>query len=488
MAACRAPAPTLSPGDPDRPDIFLVSVDTLRADHLGCYGHDRPTSPFLDGLAAGGVRFANAWSPAPWTLPAHATLLSGVLPVRHGAVESDLVLTDDLPRLPRALGAAGYATGGFTSSLFVSSRYGFDAGFNHFDDFGIHDKAQNLRGEVDAEQVTAAATAWAATVPAGQPVFAFLHLYDVHYPYAAPGEYGRRFDAETEPLRYRRYAWYLDHPLSEAELARVKAAYDEEIAYVDATLAAMDAAWRAAGREVLWVVVADHGEELGERGAWGHGHTLWPEQLHVPWIAAGPGVVPAVAEERVGLEDVAATVAGYAGVPWEHGTDRSSRLRGGEAGPDGAPWAGTSRFKTRRVRWHADGTDHHLDLQTRRRAACDLGADPTCATPTGDGPGPWEADLWALYGDAWEATEPVVVRAHGGVLVREGRLAGATAELRPGDRLGVAPVDATVRWEGGEARLSGGGPLRATRSWPVRPEGLTEDEAAALEALGYVTP
>ena len=281
--ACQ-PAP-IPAGDPARPDVIFVSIDTLRADHLGAWGYARDTSPFLDHLAASGTRYADAWSPAPWTLPAHATMLSGVMPSRHGAVESDLALPADLPWLPEAARAAGYRTGGFVSTLFVSDRYGFERGFDAFDDFGINYEKTNLAATVDAEDVTARARRFLVDQGAGKPAFLFLHFYDAHYAYDAPKPWNTRYDRPNEPNDpvYKSYAYYGKHQLDAPTLAHQVAQYDEEIRYVDDTLQAFDAALREAGRTPIWVVVADHGEELGERGSWGHGHTLWPEQLHVPW-------------------------------------------------------------------------------------------------------------------------------------------------------------------------------------------------------------
>ena len=192
LLACTAP-PTVPPGS-DRPDIVLVSIDTLRADHLRSYGYARDTSPTIDALAARGALFLDARSPAPWTLPAHATMLTGLLPANHEVIEDGLGLADDTPRLASVLGAAGYRTGAFVTALFVSRTYGFDRGFERFEDFDIRTMKENLTKETDAGDVVDAALAWWSTVPAGEPVFLFLHFYDVHYDYDPPGPYGSIFD------------------------------------------------------------------------------------------------------------------------------------------------------------------------------------------------------------------------------------------------------------------------------------------------------
>ncbi|MFT4979871.1 MAG: arylsulfatase A-like enzyme, partial [Myxococcota bacterium] len=143
LSACWSTVPdTLPPGDPDRPDIIFVSIDTLRADHLSSYGHSRETSPFLDRLAAEGVRFSQARSASPWTLPAHTTMLTGQLPSTHRVVDDNLSLADSVPVLPALLQEAGYNTGGFVSTLYVSRKFGFERGFDAFNDFGINTERQ----------------------------------------------------------------------------------------------------------------------------------------------------------------------------------------------------------------------------------------------------------------------------------------------------------------------------------------------------------
>ncbi|MCA9491470.1 MAG: sulfatase-like hydrolase/transferase, partial [Myxococcales bacterium] len=116
----------LPPGKPGQPDVLLVSIDTLRADHLGTYGYARDTSPFLDQLAEEGTLFEQAWSPTSWTLPSHTTMLSGTLPVHHGTIDDHLTIEPTLPLLQESFRKAGWGTIGAVATLFVSSRYGFD--------------------------------------------------------------------------------------------------------------------------------------------------------------------------------------------------------------------------------------------------------------------------------------------------------------------------------------------------------------------------
>jgi arylsulfatase A-like enzyme len=181
-------------GDSGRPDVILLSIDTLRADHLGAYGYGVPTSPFIDQLASEGTRFADAWSPSPWTLPSHTTMLSGQLPIHHGTIEDDLHIRDDLPLVQESFQEAGYQTFGIVATLYVSSKYGFDRGFDGFHDFGVLTKELNNLSTVGADQVFRHALQRLQKSQRGKPVFAFLHVYDPHYSYNAPIPWNEKFD------------------------------------------------------------------------------------------------------------------------------------------------------------------------------------------------------------------------------------------------------------------------------------------------------
>ena len=200
---CSEPAP------PAPRNLILISVDTLRPDRLGLHGFERPTTPTLDALAAEGVRFARVSSTAPWTLPAHATLLTGLYPSRHGVKTHERFLQDHVVTLAEAFQARGYQTAGIVNSHNLSPRYGLSAGFEHFD-YVKEDVAQREPTDVEAN-----ACAWLAGLakPAGgvehppaiardltdvprrpdEPFFLFLHYYDVHSDYASQPEYESEF-------------------------------------------------------------------------------------------------------------------------------------------------------------------------------------------------------------------------------------------------------------------------------------------------------
>ncbi|HND00353.1 MAG TPA: sulfatase-like hydrolase/transferase, partial [Myxococcota bacterium] len=189
VLAC-APLP---PGDAERPDIILVSIDSLRADHLGSYGSTRGASPFLDELAARGSRYAHARSSAPWTLPSHTTMLTGTWPQQHTVVDDGRKIDQSLPMIQETMQKAGYETAGFVSTIYVSKRFGFDRGFDHFEDFDIGMR-NNLEHPVRAAELLAEAQQWVKKEGKDKPVFLFLHLYDVHYPYQPPAGYETRFN------------------------------------------------------------------------------------------------------------------------------------------------------------------------------------------------------------------------------------------------------------------------------------------------------
>ena len=369
LAGC---APALPPGDPARPDLVLVSIDSLRADHLGAGGYARDTSPFLDRLARQGLQFSDARSASPWTLPSHTTMLTGLWPWEHGVVEDTLRIGEGTPLVTERLAAAGYRTAGFVSTVYVSGTYGFARGFSHWNDHGISE-ADNLRKSVRADAQVDEVLAWLRAQPAGAPAFVFLHLYDVHYPYACEG-YDTRFDRKGRPgeAKYRTYAHYLAHPLKPGQLAHQVAQYDECIASVDDQLERLHTAWRRGGREPVFVVTADHGEEFGERGSWGHAHTLAPEQLHVPLIVSGKGIAAGVRTERVGTIDIANTLAALGGVEGFGGDGVDLRGTVPVRGFGGE----TARFTSARLSWETGSERLDLDLAHGTRALYDHAADP----------------------------------------------------------------------------------------------------------------
>ncbi len=502
----------LPAGHPSKPDVILLSVDTLRADHLGAYGYARDTSPFFDELAASGTLFEQAWSPSPWTLPSHTTMLSGLLPAHHGAIEDHLRIPAAVPLVQEAFQQAGYGTSGTVATLFVSSKFGFDRGFDHFEDFGIKTKAANNLSTVDADHVFHHALNWAQQQPAGKPLFAFVHVYDVHYGYDAPAPYNIKFDRAPEwgDEKYKNYWAYKKRMVNQPQLQHQIAQYDEEIAFTDAMFRELVETWRRSGRDLIVAVTADHGEEFGERGSWGHGHTLWPEQLHVPLIVNGPGVANQRVSQRVGTEDIAPTLAALAGVPFRADDGRSAALaiRSGSAASVAGPaaeLADTSRFDSLVLRWHASPYDLYIDMARRERSLCNVRDDPKCTKNLYRERRPEAealfSDMTRWIGEPWVVEAPGKISVNGGAVLQGGeRRPPADWTVSPGDRFGVFPGDAIVRFTNaaGDQTLTWrpmGGPVPG-EGCPVRFEGhytidselptATAEERAMLEELGYL--
>ena len=310
LSACAPEAP--------RPHVILVSIDTLRADHLSCYGYGRETSPFLDRLAARGLLFERAFSSAPWTLPAHLTMLTGLFPAQHGVVSEELALGADVPLLAERLAGAGYATLGFYRPSWIHPRHGFARGFEVFTG---HETVEEARAHVTHELAQRAPT---------RPTFLFLHLFDVHNGALAEGEhmiypspppYQEFFlpgAAERLPRVPPDVLWESENLLDDAALEALIALYDGGIRHVDAVLGELFAELERGGwlENALVIVTSDHGEALGQRGKLtGHGE-LAQEGLHVPLLVLVPGGARAGerVRELVHLGDVVPTVLAAAGL------------------------------------------------------------------------------------------------------------------------------------------------------------------------------
>ncbi len=327
--------------EPRRPNVLLVVIDTLRADRLGCQGGARDLTPNLDRLAAEGVRFANAWSQAPWTLPSTASLLTSLYPEQHGAGGS-------LPRfrgldptvrtLAEDLRDAGYRTGSIVNVAFLDEPFGLTRGFEDVD--AKHFESNRVVRR--ATETTDAALAWLEKGD-GRPFFLLAHYFDPHAVYDPPQPYRRRFAAEgdreedgfvfgtrVEMIAIRRGELVPDP----ATLERAERLYDGEVAYTDHEVGRLLAGLEALGlaEDTLVVVTSDHGEEFGDHGGFEHGHTMYTELLHVPLLLRLPGVLPRrVVDAAVRLVDVAPTVLELCGLPPnpEHAGESLTRLLGG---------------------------------------------------------------------------------------------------------------------------------------------------------------
>lgn len=255
----------------NRPNLLLVTIDTVRSDRLGAYGYEQARTPVLDDLAERGVLFEQAYAPAPMTLPVHATLMTGLLPPEHGArVNGMHTLADGVPTLAEDLKAGGYRTAAFVAAFVLDSRFGLDRGFDVYDDDLSRAYEQEVHEELSSyrpgDVVVDAALDWLDEGMPGEPFFAWVHLYDAHFPWHPHGE-GAAEGTES-------------------------GTYDGEVAFVDEQIGRLVEFLGRSGLDgnTVVVVLADHGEGLGDHREIEHAFLLNEEVLHVPWIIAGPGV------------------------------------------------------------------------------------------------------------------------------------------------------------------------------------------------------
>jgi arylsulfatase A-like enzyme len=304
------------------PNIILISIDSLRADHLHAYGYARETSPNLDRLASQGALFETAIAPTSWTLPSHMTLMTALPPEVHGVTSSRRRLPADIDTLPQRLRRAGYYTGGIVSATYLDGLFGFSRGFDEYDDYTLlHASGDRSARQVSSPQVTNLALAFlrrrAAAARAGQPFFLFVHMFDVHYDYNPPEPFAHKFDPEYCGTATGNLG-AIDRIKRRRDLEHVVALYDGEIAFVDAhignLLAGLDALHLQ--NDTIVAVVADHGEEFFEHGRAGHFKTLYDEVLHVPMIVRYPGHIAPGTRVRgqVRLMDTAPTLLELAGL------------------------------------------------------------------------------------------------------------------------------------------------------------------------------
>jgi arylsulfatase A-like enzyme len=326
------------------PNILLISIDSLRSDHLGSYGYFRDTSPNIDQVAAEGARFVTAIAPAPWTLPSHVTMLTGRHPAAHGVSKEDRRLAEEIPTLAEVLQARGYATAGFVAGPYLRSDYGYARGFDLYDESLVEDGKAAHTGTT-SPQLIEKVIDWLAgegSAPPPRPFFAFLHLWDVHYDFSPPPPFDTMFDPTYEGVVDGTEIGLLTPSIAKRDLEHVVALYDGEIRFTDQALGVLLAKLREVG---LWentvvVITADHGEEFFEHGKIGHLFHIFDEAIQVPLIVHYPPEIEPglVLEEQVRLMDIAPTILGLveveskalgmpAGAP-EQDRDLSPWLRG----------------------------------------------------------------------------------------------------------------------------------------------------------------
>lgn len=353
------------------PNILLISLDACRADHLGAYGYRRATSPFVDGLAARGRRFAHAFVNTHGTPPSHATILSSLYQETHRVGSDDLSgparnrVPDEVVLLQETLQRHGYTTLGVTAGGWMRGAFGWARGFTAFDD-------RPKKGIGSARLVRLVG----GHIGDGKPIFAFLHTYAIHSPYDPPpryrelwGHFESRFEASSENLLAINAGKLT---VTEQDVRFIEAMYDGSIRFTDDALRRMFAELERLGffGNHLVVITSDHGEELGERGAFVHRDLLYDDLIHVPLILEGSAVTAGVDESLASSIDVAPTILRQAGI------STRERLEGRDLLSDPAPDAVFTQYAGRRYAIRTRDWKLIANLRPRATELYDLRNDP----------------------------------------------------------------------------------------------------------------
>ena len=275
---------------PPKRNVLLITIDTLRADRLGCYGSRTVKTPNIDALAAGGTLFEETITPVPLTLPSHASILTGRYPAEHGIRDNGFYrLPKGYPTLATEFAKAGYQTAAFVASGTLNGVFGLNQGFDLYDDMSVVKGRTQLtdRSERPADKVTAKVAEWLKN-SVKKPFFLWVHYFDPHAPYEPPESYREKYRGRL---------------------------YDGEVAFTDREVGRLLKVLKEAGfeRDTLVILTADHGESLGEHGEMSHGVFLYRATMHVPLIFSGPGV-PAgkPISSMARLIDICPTILSYA--------------------------------------------------------------------------------------------------------------------------------------------------------------------------------
>lgn len=332
-----------------RPDVLVVTFDTLRRDHVSAYGHERLTTPTVDALARRGVLFTDCQSAIPVTGPSHATMFTGLYPQSHGAFRNGVPIASEVTTLAELLSAAGYRTHAAVAGWTLRKNLcGLDRGFQSYDQ-NMQDRYHVTNVMRTAPDVTDAVLRWIdGDLLAGEgqrdPYFLFVHYFDPHEPYEAPG---------GEPLA--------PNPAADGgpELTRFSdrlEAYDREIAFADAELGRLLEGMEERGllEDAVVVFTADHGQSFGEHGYGGragaHGRRVYQSTLAVPLVVSSPGRIPEgrTSDLPVAHVDLLPTIAGLVGLPERAlpGALQGYSLEGMLRRPDApAPWGAARRLR-----------------------------------------------------------------------------------------------------------------------------------------------
>lgn len=336
------PPPFPKPAVTARANVVLYVIDTLRADHLGCYGYPRPTSPRIDAFARTAIRFSRAVAQSSWTLPSIASILTGVTPPTHGAVSPENAVRDEIPTLAEIMGARGYATTAFVTNYLGSGVFGLDRGFTTY---RFYRERGDRRSSVylGSDALFRRILRWLRRPPAA-PFLLYIHATDPHFPYGAPRRYAGELispevlrllpevTAAARALHNGNEDWGTrPAPLTPPEVGILREAYDGDIRMADEYFGRLLDALAAHGLldRTLVVLTSDHGEEFLEHGGVAHGQTLYAESLDVPLLVRlpdghGEGTVVDALAQHV---DIVPTVLDVTGIAMPDRLEGSSLVR-----------------------------------------------------------------------------------------------------------------------------------------------------------------
>lgn len=343
-----------------RPNILLIGIETLRADHLGCLGYPKNTTPTLDRLAGEGVLCTNTISTSGWTLPSVMSVMTSLYPNVHRVHTYQHRLASEITTLAEIMKAAGYVTFGVTSNPTTEGEYGFSDGFDLYDDFTVSlavnmdvfqsndETLYDVHLSRSSELVTRVAAKWLEEKPE-KPFFMFTFYFDPHYDYIPPAPFDTLFDpnytgsidgrgVNKEPRRSQRP--------SDRDLEHLLALYDGEIRYTDGYVGELLQALTESGvaENTLVVLFGDHGDEFYEHGKATHSRTLYDEIVHVPLIFRWPGRLPGGKRINaiISLVDIMPTILNYCDLPYEgpmQGVSMRTLIEGVKGGSRNTVWA-----------------------------------------------------------------------------------------------------------------------------------------------------
>ena len=322
----------LVPVEGSPPNVLLVVMDALRADHVSCYGYSRTTTPVIDAIAESGIRFENSFATSSWTLPSHASLFTGLNATEHGVGPKQEYIPDKLTTLAEQLRDRGYRTGAFPANVFWVTHDRVGQGFIHFEDY-FHSAAdcfyrtmygraiekfivqrlgfEDIPARKHASDVNRATLSWIDQHP-DRPFFAFVNYFDCHDPYVPPDGFRSKFADHPVGGILNWRVGRANPEMSDRQRQSEIDAYDGGIAYADHQLGELMAALRQRGldRNTLVVVTSDHGESFCEHGFYLHGHSLYMEQVRIPLIVRAPHPIPSrqVISQPVSIASLPATI------------------------------------------------------------------------------------------------------------------------------------------------------------------------------------